>query len=330
MLMGFRKDVNPNNKRGDEYGPLWPVPVSIEDAETGDDDALSISEEFITSPIKGTLCAGNYALTRKSPEEISRTGSRFPYADRFHVGGCQASSSQILEALIPQVLGERLDRIKQVAGDRCHSILPVVEGLIDRGNVGALCRSADALGFGSVHCIDTSPEKVKSARGNRTSKGSEKWLDVQRTWGTRDCVDYLRACGYRILVTQLTPDSVPIQAVDWTQPTAFILGNEVEGASDLAVKMADQAVTVPMAHSFTESFNVSVAAALILNEARQQRIIKLGSCGDLSPEEIQTLTAIMLLKHRGGNALSWHPHWRQHAHRDAGAQQPLAAILQAV
>ncbi len=115
----------------------------------------------------------------------------------------------------------------------------------------------------------------------------------------------------------------------------FVLGLDVSkgivaGASDLAVKMADQAVTVPMAHSFTESFNVSVAAALILNEARQQRIKKLGSCGDLSPEEIQTLTAIMLLKHRGGNALSWHPHWRQHAHRDAGAQQPLAAILQAV
>ena len=102
------------------------------------------------------------------------------------------------------------------------------------------------------------------------------------------------------------------------------------GASDLAVQMADQAVTVPMAHSFTESFNVSVAAALILNEARQQRILKLGSCGDLSPEEIQTLTAIMLLKHRGGNALSWHPHWRQHAHSTADAQQPLKAILQAV
>jgi tRNA G18 (ribose-2'-O)-methylase SpoU len=70
---------------------------------------------------------------------------------------------------------------------------------------------------------------VKEARGNRTSKGAEKWLDVQRTWGTRNCIEHLRACGYRILVTQLTPNSVPIQQIDWTQPTAFILGNEVDG-----------------------------------------------------------------------------------------------------
>lgn len=78
-----------------------------------------------------------------------------------------------------------------------------------------------------------SPERVKEARGNRTSKGAEKWLDVQRTWGTRNCVEHLHACGYRILVTQLTSDSVPIQQVDWTQPTAFILGNEVDGDSPL-------------------------------------------------------------------------------------------------
>ncbi|KAK9918200.1 hypothetical protein WJX75_002222 [Coccomyxa subellipsoidea] len=226
-----RKGVNPNNQRGDEYGPLWPVPVSSEDSldsadsDTADDDAP-------TSPIKGTLCAGNYQL----------------------------------------VLDERLERIQQVASDRCHSILPVVEGLIDRGNVGALCRTADALGFGAVQCIDTSPEKVKSARGNRTSKGAEKWLDVQRTWGTRRCVMHLRACGYRILVSQPTAESVSIQDIDWTRPTAFILGNEVNGASAEAIELADQAVTVPMAHSFTESFNVSVAAALILSEARRQRL----------------------------------------------------------
>lgn len=90
------------------------------------------------------------------------------------------------------------------------------------------------------------------------------------------------------------------------------------------MELADQAVTVPMAHSFTESFNVSVAAALILSEARRQRIEKLGRSGDLSPEEIQVLTAIMLLKHRGGDALSWHPHWRREAGRAAAADREIA------
>lgn len=98
------------------------------------------------------------------------------------------------------------------------------------------------------------------------------------------------------------------------------------GASAEAIELADQAVTVPMAHSFTESFNVSVAAALILSEARRQRLEKLGRCGDLSPEEVQTLTAIMLLKHRGGNALSWHPHWKEHAQRGVNEQALLFAV----
>lgn len=45
----------------------------------------------------------------------------------------------------------------------------------------------ETINSATLLCI-CSPEKVKSARGNRTSKGAEKWLDVQRTWGTRRCV----------------------------------------------------------------------------------------------------------------------------------------------
>lgn len=69
--------------------------------------------------------------------------------------------------------------------------------------------------------------------------------------------------------------------------------------------------TLPMALSFTASVTVSVTAALILSEARRQRTESLGRCGDLKSERIQDLTAIMLLKHPSGKALSWHPHWKQ-------------------
>ena len=71
---------------------------------------------------------------------------------------------------------------------------------------------------------------MKSSRANRTSKGAEKWLDVQEhRHGTAACIEHLQACGFRVLVTQLTQDSVPIHDVDLMQPTAFILGNEVDG-----------------------------------------------------------------------------------------------------
>jgi hypothetical protein len=68
-----------------------------------------------------------------------------------------------------------------------------------------------------------------------------------------------------------------------------------------------------MAPSFVESFNVAVAAALIMSEARQMRLREMGRCGDLDDKEIDILTAIMLLKHRGGNAVAWHEHWRRPA-----------------
>ena len=80
--------------------------------------------------------------------------------------------------------------------------------------------------------MQCSTGRVKSSRANRTSKGAEKWLDVQEhRHGTAVCIQYLKACGFRVLVTQLTQDSVPIHDVDLTQPTAFILGNEVDGGS---------------------------------------------------------------------------------------------------
>ena len=77
-------------------------------------------------------------------------------------------------------------------------------------------------------------ERIKHARGNRTSKGAEKWLDVQEHRGTAACVAHLRARGFRVLVTAPRPGSVPVQDVDFTRPTAFLLGNEVDGARSRA------------------------------------------------------------------------------------------------
>lgn len=86
-----------------------------------------------------------------------------------------------------------------------------------------------------------------------------------------------------------------MQEVDWTRPTAFVLGNEGEGVSDTAVQLADHMAIIPMA-GFVESFNISVAAALIMYEAQQQRIKKLGRAGDLTERQKQQLLASFLLR----------------------------------
>lgn len=96
-------------------------------------------------------------------------------------------------------------------------------------------------------------------------------------------------------MTHLTKGSVSISDVDWTKPTAFILGNEKHGVSDEAVAAADACVVIPMT-GFVESFNVSVAAALIMWEASQQRIRKLGAHGDLTAKQQEILRAAMVMR----------------------------------
>lgn len=99
----------------------------------------------------------------------------------------------------------------------------------------------------------------------------------------------------QVVVTHLTKGSVSVCDVDWSKPTAFILGNEKHGVSEEAVAAADACIIIPMS-GFVESFNVSVAAALVMWEAAQQRIRKLGAHGDLTQEQKDVLKAAMVMR----------------------------------
>lgn len=86
-----------------------------------------------------------------------------------------------------------------------------------------------------------------------------------------------------------------LQDIDWLKPTAFVLGNERAGVSDEVVDAADQCAFIEMS-GFVESFNISVAAALVMYEARSQRQRKLGYHGDLPPVEAEALKASMMMR----------------------------------
>ena len=86
------------------------------------------------------------------------------------------------------------------------------------------------------------------------------------------------------------------QDVDWTKPTAIVFGNEKDGVSQEMLDAADQAVIIPMS-GFAQSFNVSVAAAITLHEARESRLRTQGFHASLSEQQQQVLTAVMMLRH---------------------------------
>jgi SpoU rRNA Methylase family len=86
-----------------------------------------------------------------------------------------------------------------------------------------------------------------------------------------------------------------VQDVDWTRPSAVIFGNEAQGVTQAALEAADQSVIIPM-RGFADSFNISVAASLLLYEAQQQRIREQGHHANLSQQQQEVLAAVMMLR----------------------------------
>ncbi|GFR41232.1 hypothetical protein Agub_g1905 [Astrephomene gubernaculifera] len=229
-----------------------------------------------------------------SLQPVSHRDVGFPYSNDFVLeDGRVVDAATVVRLLSPFALEERVQRIDNVIANRTFSVLPIVEGLYDMGNLAAVCRTADALGYGAVHCINKRDSKYKASQ--RTAAGADKWLDIKLWDSTSDCLAAVKAAGYQVITTHLSASSVTIQQVDWTRPTAFVLGNEKHGVSAEAVAAADACAVIPMA-GMVESFNISVAAALVMYEAQRQRLERRGAHADLSEEQRVALKAVMLTK----------------------------------
>ncbi|CAL5061803.1 unnamed protein product [Urochloa decumbens] len=237
----------------------------------------------------------------------------FPYLDAFRpaAGGAELSSREVVEVLEPHILEPRRDRIRRAVDNRSYAVCLVVEGLSDFGNVSAAFRSADALGVQSVHVI--SCDSSKRYRDNRhVSMGAEKWLDIEIWNSPAECFSALKKRGYRIATTCLGTDSVCVYDMDWSQPTAIVVGNELRGISEDALELSDLHCSVPM-KGMVDSFNVSVASGILMHHAVCDRVSRLGHHGDLLPEENQILLAEFYMRHRESTATIVHEYAKRKA-----------------
>jgi tRNA (guanosine-2'-O-)-methyltransferase len=210
----------------------------------------------------------------------------------FTFGDRQVTANELRDLLSPHVSEARKHTMERVLDDRTESVAVVIEGMVDLGNVSAVMRTADGFGIQRIHSIDTA-EKYK--RSKRTTQGADKWVDRYRWESTEDCYSHLAADGYRIVAADIGEDAQPLSRVDLTDRCALVFGNELEGLSALAKERADARVTIPMG-GFTESFNISVAAAIVLYETSRQRTEQLGAMGDLSPAARDRIRAVWYAK----------------------------------
>ena len=192
----------------------------------------------------------------------------FPLCDPLSVDGAAVPAAQVVATIGPTLTAARRQRVAEVVAARTLAVAPVLEQVADAGNVAAVLRSAEGLGFGGVHLVPAAAG-ARERPPNRVTQGAEKWL-LTRSWeSSAACVAGLRAAGYRIATTMPGGRSIPLAALDLSTPVAIAFGNEHRGVSEFLADTADHRVTVPM-HGFSQSFNVSVAAAVVLAHLRDR------------------------------------------------------------
>ena len=162
----------------------------------------------------------------------------------------------------------RKERLKSVLARRQHDLTLVLNNIHDPHNVSAILRSCDAFGVFGIHLYYT--KETFPSLANSSSGSAKKWIELTRHREAGPMIETLRGKGMQIVGTGFSDKARPIMDIDFTRPTAIILGNEHRGMDpDVKVHVPDE-IYIPM-FGMVQSLNVSVAAATILYEAMRQR-----------------------------------------------------------
>lgn len=163
---------------------------------------------------------------------------------------------------------ERYRTILSVLNRRQPDLTLITDEVHKGRNLAALRRTCDALGVGEMHCVIPAGTEQKRFAG--ITAGSHKYVRLIRHETIGDAVGRIKASGMVVVAADLSDDAIDFHQFDFTQPCALMMGAECEGLSETGKQLADHRVRIPM-QGMVESFNVSVAFALLLMEASRQR-----------------------------------------------------------
>ncbi|MDV7104168.1 tRNA (guanosine(18)-2'-O)-methyltransferase TrmH [Vibrio sp. TH_r3] len=188
---------------------------------------------------------------------------------------------------------ERYNRIQTVLKARQPDLTLCLEEVHKPNNVSAVIRTADAAGVHKIHAVW--PNESMRTLGH-TSAGARNWVEVDTHSNIESAIDAFKTQNMQIVATNLSDNAIDFRQVDYTKPTAIILGGEKHGISGKALALADQDIIIPMV-GMVQSLNVSVASALILFEAQRQR--QLAGFYDRETSALEKSTIHKILFERG-------------------------------
>lgn len=181
-----------------------------------------------------------------------------------------AYQKALLAYLSEYVTLNKKERFEDILGQRTRHLTVVLEDLFKAHNASAVMRTAEGLGLQDIHVVE---QRNAYDYNPYVLRGAGKWLTLHK-YNTTDqnmkvCFDQLKSEGYQILATSPHEYAKDYKEFEITTKTAVVFGAEETGISDYVKEHADGFVQIPM-RGFTESFNISVSAAIILEDFSRQ------------------------------------------------------------
>ena len=173
---------------------------------------------------------------------------------------------QLLEYLETIITEERKERFIEVLQYRSKHFTVAVEDVFQLHNTSAVMRSCEVFGVQELNVIE---QRFGKRIDKQIAMGAQKWVDIIRHQDSLSCMDSLREKGYQIIATTPHNDSTFLEDFDISKRSAIFFGTEKEGLSDEVMQNADGFLKIPMV-GFTESLNISVSAAIIIQNLMQR------------------------------------------------------------
>ena len=176
------------------------------------------------------------------------------------------TNSKLLNYLSAFITEERLNQLERVLDQRTKHFTVALENIYQPHNSNAVIRSCDCFGIQDCHVIESFNEFKTS---KQVSKGAIKWVDVYKYNHTTQAIDSLKSKGYQIVATTPHTSGFDLQDFDISKPSALFFGAEKKGLSEDVLQKADSYIKIPMV-GHTESLNISVSAAIVLQHLSQE------------------------------------------------------------
>ena len=167
---------------------------------------------------------------------------------------------KLIEHLETYLTPHRKSRFEAVLPERTKHFTVATEDVYQLHNTSAVMRSCDVFGIQELHIVE---EQNSKNIDREIAMGAQKWVDLKRYQSVNDCILDLKQKGYQIVATTPHQDDCELHDFDVTKKSCFFFGRETQGLSQAVLNQADSFLKIPMV-GFTESLNISVSAAIIL------------------------------------------------------------------